>query len=134
VPAERRGVIRVAVRILPAVWQEEVERFDDRSSARAAAERERPTLEREGIDLRQLQRCSPEGPDRSRLKALVKSYVPIRGAPASERPFGFVFAPTVTEDGLYLDLLAFGERHPRPGTRSVYERAHKRVHGCYPDQ
>ena len=27
-----------------------------------------------------------------------------------------------------------GERHPRRGTRSVYERAHKRLHGRYPDQ
>lgn len=28
---------------------------------------------------------------------------------------------------------AFGERHPdNPNTRSVYERAHKRLHGHYP--
>jgi hypothetical protein len=33
-----------------------------------------------------------------------------------------------------LRLLAFGEGHPRPGSRSVYERAHKRLHGRYPDQ
>jgi hypothetical protein len=33
-----------------------------------------------------------------------------------------------------LQLLAFGERHPPSGARSVYERAHKRLHGRYPDQ
>jgi hypothetical protein len=31
-------------------------------------------------------------------------------------------------------LIAFGERHSRPGVRSVYERAHPRLHGRYPDQ
>jgi len=31
-------------------------------------------------------------------------------------------------------MLAFGERHPEPGSRSVYERAHKRLHGRYPDE
>jgi hypothetical protein len=31
-------------------------------------------------------------------------------------------------------FVAFGERHPQPGTRSVYERAHKQLHGRYPDE
>jgi hypothetical protein len=65
---------------------------------------------------------------------LVKVYVPITIAPPSERPFGFVLVPGVARDGrLQLTLLAFGERHPRRGSRSVYERAHKRRHGRYPD-
>lgn len=30
-------------------------------------------------------------------------------------------------------MIAFGERHPtNPRSRSVYERAHKRLHGHYP--
>jgi len=30
-------------------------------------------------------------------------------------------------------MIAFGERHPGdPRTRSVYERAHKRLHSRYP--
>lgn len=57
----------------------------------------------------------------------------VRGPP-SERPFGFVFRPGRGNGRLILDLLAFGERHPQPGSRSVYERAHKRLHGRYPDQ
>lgn len=35
---------------------------------------------------------------------------------------------------LELQLLAFGERHPRAVVRSVYQRAHKRLHRRYPDQ
>lgn len=33
-----------------------------------------------------------------------------------------------------LRFIAYGERHPAAGTRSVYERAHKRLHRRYPDQ
>jgi hypothetical protein len=30
-------------------------------------------------------------------------------------------------------MIAFGERHPsNPASRTVYERAHKRIHGRYP--
>jgi hypothetical protein len=57
--------------------------------------------------------------------------VPISDSPPSERPYGFVLI--LTREGM-LALVAFGERHPRAGTRSVYERAHKRLHGRYPDQ
>jgi hypothetical protein len=71
----------------------------------------------------------------TRLAGLLKAYVPIRDDPPSARPYGFVFAPAVDADGgVYVELLAFGERHPRPRARSVYERAHKRLHGRYPDQ
>ncbi len=60
--------------------------------------------------------------------------MPIRDAPPSQRPFAFVFAPVGVGADPYLRLVAVGERHPRPGTRSVYQRAHKRLHGRYPDQ
>jgi hypothetical protein len=40
-----------------------------------------------------------------------------------------VFELAVGERGAALRFIAFGERHPEPGTRSVYERAHKRLHG-----
>jgi len=129
-----RGERRVAVRIGPGAWEEEVERFDDRSRPRTAAERERRRLEREGLSLTDLERCAELGPDGTRLADLVKVYVPISHAPPSERPFGFVFSPGSSEQGLYFALVAFGERHPRPGVRSVYERAHRRLHGRYPAQ
>ncbi len=129
-----RGAARVAVRIGLATWREEVERFDARSPLRAAAERERRRLEENGVSIADLQSCAADGPDATRLRGLVKVYVPISSAPASQRPFGFVFSGGRDDRGTYLALVAFGERHPRPGTRSVYERAHKRLHGRYPDQ
>jgi hypothetical protein len=53
---------------------------------------------------------------------------------ASDAPFGFVFRLTQNPDGsLSWAMLAFGVRHPSDrDTRSVYERAHKRLHGHYP--
>jgi hypothetical protein len=86
---------------------------------RVAAERERHRLERDGLRVSSLERCAADGDDGTHLEGLVKVYVPIRDAPASVRPYGFVFIPT-RED--VLALVALGERHPRSGTRSVYER------------
>lgn len=132
-PSGRRAA-RIAVRISPAIWREEVERLNARSFARVAAERERKRLEHDGVGISDLLQCASEGPDGTRLTGLVKAYVPISDTPPSERPFAFVFSPGRDDDGTYLALVAFGERHPRPGTRSVYGRAHRRLHGRYPDQ
>lgn len=126
-----RQPVRVAVKVDPDVWREEVERLSPRSRARSSAERERPRPESQGVALSQLQACDELGEDYTRLKGLVKVYVPIGSGPPSERPFGMVFSP---EPGPVLVFVAFGERHPAPGARSVYERAHKRLHGRYPDQ
>lgn len=126
--------LRAQVRIAAAVWREEVERFDERSRARTAAERERGRLEGGGIELTQLKACSAQGADGSRLTGLLKVYVPIGDSPPSERRFGFVLGPGRDERGRYLALIAYGERHPKSGVRSVYERAHRRLHGRYPDQ
>jgi hypothetical protein len=41
-------------------------------------------------------------------------------------------AARVGQSYVYLDQMAFGERHPRRGTRSVYALAS--IHGRYPDQ
>ena len=130
----RSARTRIAVRIDELVWHEEVERFNPRSRARIAAERERAGLEESGVELRQLRVCSDSAPDGTRLAGMLKVYVPIRGPSASQRPFGFVFSPARLEADVVLRMIAFGERHPRKGTRSVYERAHKRVHGRYSDQ
>jgi hypothetical protein len=119
------------VRINPDTWAQEVDRYRKGAAPRLAAERERRCLERDGIGLSVLERCAAEGEDGTRLEGLVKVYVPIRDAAPSERPCGFVLIPT--REGM-LALVAFGERHPAAGTRSVYERAHKRLHGRYPDQ
>jgi hypothetical protein len=128
------GRARIGVRISPDVWREEVERLRAKSSGRVAAERERDRLEREGLELRHLRACSQEAQDHTSLAGLLKVYVPIRDDPPSQRPFAFIFSPAGRGNDVYLRLVAFGERHPRAATRSVYERAHKRLHGRYPDQ
>ena len=123
------------MRIDASVWAEEVERYAPNSPARVAAQRDRKHLGQFGISTSALLRCDVAGTDGTRLAGLVKVYVPIGDGPPSTRPFGLVFAPGVDADGrLYLEAVAFGERHPRRGTHSVYERAHKRLHGRYPDQ
>lgn len=127
---------RIEVRVDPEAWAVEVERFRQGSPARLAAERERQRLEQHGVRVNQLFPCAATGSDATRLGGELKLYVPITDGPASERPYGFVFSPAEgANDGRrYLALIAFGERHPARGTRSVYERAHKRLYGRYPDQ
>lgn len=79
------------------------------------------------------QRCAAEGPRGTRLPGCRKLYVPLDPEGASDAPFGLVFQLVRTPDGLAWNFIAFGERHPdNPRTRSVYERAHKRLHGRYP--
>jgi hypothetical protein len=99
------GRTRVAVRIGPDVWLEEVERLRAGSLARVAAERERARLENEGVELGQLRACKDEAEDRTRLEGLFKVYVPIRDAPPSERPFAyfaFVLSPARHGRSVYL--------------------------------
>ena len=123
---------RIPVRVTETVWAEEVERYARSSEARRAAERERAGFAG-GVELRRLARCEEAGEDGTRLVGLLKVYVPIRDRPASERPWGFVLSPAAGAP--YLAVVAFGERHPRRAeVRSVYERAHKRLHGRYPDE
>jgi hypothetical protein len=110
-----RGALRIAVRISPEVWREEVERFEVRSRPREAAERERPALEQDGVRLADLERCAEHGPDGTRLGGLVKVYVPISHAPPSQRPFGFVLSPGSSQQGPYLALVAFGRASPTTG-------------------
>lgn len=131
-PTSRRQ--RLPVRVQAAVWAEEVERYQSSSPARRAAERERGALDERGIELGQLAACDQEGARGTDLRGMVKAYVPIGDRPPSERPYGFVFDPDRDRDGdFYLALLAYGERHPANSrARSVYERAHRRIHGHYP--
>ncbi len=71
--------------------------------------------------------------DNTVLPGCRKLYVPLDGEGASAAPFGFVLQAVQTDEGLAWGFLAFGERHPEnPATRTVYERAHKRIHGRYP--
>ncbi len=123
----------VPVRFDREEWLDEVERLDRRSPARIQAERARREIEAGAATL-DWQKCEAEGDDRTRLLGCVKLYVPLWRQGASEAPFGFVFQLAQNRDGsLVWNFIAFGERHPgNQQTRSVYERAHKRLHGRYP--
>jgi hypothetical protein len=114
-------------------WAQEVERLDERSALRIQAEKARRQIE-SGKALPRLRLCEGGGEDRTSLPGCAKLYVPLGRQGASDAPFGFVFQLAKNSDGsLVWNLLAFGERHPDSQvTRTVYERAHKRLHGRYP--
>lgn len=114
-------------------WEQEVERFDPNSLPRLQAQSARKAIEGETVKL-DWKRCRVEGADGTELPGCQKLYVPLGKQGASEAPYGFVFQLTQNPDGtLAWSLIAFGERHPSSEwTRSVYERAHKRLHGRYP--
>jgi hypothetical protein len=114
-------------------WAETVERLGEGSVARVQAERGRRDIEADSATL-DLQKCEAEGGEGTSLPGCMKVYLPLARKGASEAPFGFVFQLAQDPDGSFLwNYIAFGERHPdNPLTRSVYERAHKRLHGRYP--
>ncbi len=115
------------------VWADEVERFKVGGSAHTSAVTARAQIERPDARI-PVRRCDAEAADGTRLGGCAKVYVPLHAEP-SRAPYGFVFAirASASTGRLVLRLVSYGERHP-PETRSVYERAHRRLHGCYPDQ
>jgi hypothetical protein len=128
-----RKLSSVPVRFDHEEWAQEVERLDQRSTSRIQAEKALREIEsgKAALDLR---RCEGEGEDGTRLPGCAKLYMPLGRQGASDAPFGFVFQLAQNPDGsLVWNFLAFGERHPdNPATRTVYERAHHRLHGRYP--
>lgn len=120
---------RFPVRFNDEWWRRDLIASD--AEGRAVARRARERYEREGVDTAELQACRADGPDGTELANCVKAYL---GAPAAGEPYGIVLVADVIDGKLVLRFLAFGQRHPAPGTRSVYERAHKRLHGRDPDQ
>jgi hypothetical protein len=128
-----RSLPPVSVRFDREEWLEEVERLEERSLSRVQAERARREVEGGTVPF-DWKKCEAEGEDGTRLPGCSKLYVPLGRQGASEAPFGFVFQLAQDPDGsLVWNFVAFGERHPNnPATRTVYERAHKRLHGHYP--
>src|SRR3954447_8152828 len=124
---------RLAVRFDEAVWREGIRGFSREplhiaTSARLAAERH-------GVALAEVLPCEAAGPEGTRLAGCAKLYLPLADTPPSERPFAFVLRLARAADGtLVWVFVAFGHRHPRPGVRSVYERAHRQLHGRFPER
>lgn len=126
------GDRRLPVRFDDPLWQSVLDRLTrgDRQTASTA----RSTVERDGVALSEVRPCAAHGPDGTELAGCAKLYLPVIAGPASQRPFGFVLALRRDESGFYWAFVAFGPRHPRPGVRSVYERAHRQLHGRFPRQ
>lgn len=113
-------------------WTEEVERLDAKADARLKAESARRQIET-GERKPTWKPCEAAGSQGTSLPGCRKVYVPLGREGASAAPYGFVFQLARTDRGLAWNFIAFGERHPgNVRTRSVYERAHKRLHGRYP--
>jgi hypothetical protein len=113
-------------------WREEVCRFGAKAVARVQAQSARRAIEG-GSATMTWRRCQAEGPDATKLVHCLKLYVPLEEG-VSKAPYGLVFELQRDADGdPMLNFVAFGERHPgNERTRTVYERAHKRLHGRYP--
>jgi hypothetical protein len=121
---------RLAVRFDEAVWREAVRGFSRRPLEVATTARS--DAERRGVALADVLPCEARGPDGTALAGCAKLYLPIGDAPPSERPFGFVLQLARAKDSLIWVFVAFGGRHPKPGVRTVYERAHRQLHGSFP--
>lgn len=130
-----RGLLPVGIEFGSVEWQEEVERLKPFSPARLRAQNARKVIEAGTVELA-WKPCQPEGPGGTRLPGCQKLYVPLGKDAPSEAPYGFVFQLVDKRDGSFAwNMIAYGERHPsNDRTRNVYERAHKRLHGRYPEQ
>jgi len=105
---------------------------DTMRSGRAGAETlraARSEFERDGVEIKTLRRCDPEGRDGTKLPACFKVYLP-----APNGKFGMFFRFIRDREGLALRYLAFGVRHHPRGSnaQTLYEIAHRRLHGQLP--
>jgi hypothetical protein len=124
---------RLPVRFDDAVWREAVRGFS--RGPLEIATNARSDAERRGVALAGVLPCEAHGPDGTAPAGCAKLYLPAGEAPASERPFAFVLQLAREMDStLAWVFVAFGHRHPRAGVRSVYERAHRHLHGRFPER
>lgn len=98
------------------------------------AARARAAFESHGVPRSELWQCQALGRDGTKLGGRVKVYLPLSALAGGERPFRMLFSPALESGELVVAFLAFGIGHQRPGSRSpsVYEVAHRRVHGQWP--
>jgi hypothetical protein len=89
--------------------------------------------ERRGVALSDILPCDARGRDGTDLAGCGKLYLALTEGPASERPFAFVLQLARDTEKLWFGCSAFGLRHPDTGIRSVYERAHRQLHGRFPE-
>lgn len=118
------------VHVDDALFDADLARTSDRGRVALAACRTR--IERVGVGVDERRACSAEHPAGTRLPGCLKVYVPdFDGA------WRMVFQVARFPDGrLGLEYVASGVAHlPRGSrTRDVYELAHFRLHGRWPDR
>ncbi len=91
---------------------------------RLAATEHRATIEQHGLPATRLLRCEDEATDGTSLGGCVKTRLPW-----PDGDWGLVLAGQIDDGTIYLQVIAFGERHPTAGWRpSVYQLAHRRLH------
>ena len=120
-PAASRG--RAQVVFDEAAWEDDLRGATP--AARKVAKEARARLERNGQPVDDLLVCDSNGADGTDLSGCAKAYIPPQVG-----PWGLVYLIAKDKRGrLYLDCLAFGERHPPTGRQSsVYQIAHNRLH------
>lgn len=114
---------RLTVRFDEEAFAEDVDHAT--AAGRRVAQQARIRLEREGLRTTEARRCMAEGPDGTRLPHCVKVYLP-----PPDGQWGLVLEVVRSRRTLQLAYLAFGLRHPdQPWQPSVYQVAHRRLHG-----
>jgi hypothetical protein len=120
------------VRFNEPAWSIALRGFSDEPAAVALTARRK--AEADGVAMADVHACDAKGADGTELAGCAKLYLPISDGPPSERPYGFVLQLSREDCELVWVFVAFGPRHPRRGVRSVYERAHRQLHGRFPDE
>ncbi len=91
---------------------------------RNAAIKHRAVIEKNGLPQSQLIKCEEDAHDGTSLGGCVKTRLPW-----PDGTWGLVLTGRIDEDRVFLQVLAFGERHPTAAWRpSVYQIAHRRLH------
>jgi hypothetical protein len=117
------------VHVDSALFEADLARTSDRGRVALAAARAR--LERDGVGADERRACSAEHPSGTRLPGCLKVYVP-----GFDGAWRMVFQVARLPDGrLGLEYLASGAAHLQRQSRKrdVYELAHFRLHGRWPD-
>jgi hypothetical protein len=127
--APRGGSRYAPVHVDGALFAADIARTSDRGRVALAAVRAR--FARDGVGAEERRACSAEHPSGTRLPGCLKVYVP-----DFDGPWRIVFQVARLADGrLGLEYVASGVAHPprQSRARNVYELAHYRLHGRWPD-
>jgi hypothetical protein len=92
---------------------------------RAAAIHHRAIVEKDGLRADRLYKCQEDQHDGTSLGGCVKTRLPW-----PDGDWGLVLSGQIDDGRVYLQVIAFGERHPTAHWRpSLYQLAHRRLHG-----